>query len=169
MPGARGLEQIPVSRYHPPADSMGSQETKVSDSEISISLTANLQLVRPLRHFLTALCTLAKYSEEERDTLALVVTEVLNNSIEHGCSEPADEVKLSFVVQPECFQLEVSDAGRGGPKFAETALERANVMPGLEEPRGRGLYLIRSYMDVMEVTFTEDAGTRVFISKTRTP
>ncbi len=148
---------------------MGKPVTGQCSSEISIAFAANFELVRPLRHFLTSLCEIAKYSEEETEGLALVVTEILNNAVEHGCSKSADEIRFSLTVKPESFRFEVFDKGCGGQRFADGALELAQQMPNLEEPRGRGLFLIRSYMDVFEVSYDADTGTRVFISKSRDP
>ena len=148
---------------------MGKPVTGQGNSGISIAFAANFELVRPLRHFLTSLCEIANYTEEEIEGLALVVTEILNNAIEHGCSNPKDEVHLSLTVKPGAFCFEVFDAGCGGQGFADGALALAKQMPNLEEPRGRGLFLIRSYMDVFEVSYDSESGTRVFISKSRDP
>ena len=148
---------------------MGKPVTGQCNSEISIAFAANFELVRPLRHFLTSLCEIAKYSEEETEGFALVVTEILNNAIEHGCSKPEDEVHISLTVKPEAFRFEVFDKGCGGQGFADGALALAKQMPNLEEPRGRGLFLIRSYMDVFDVSYDSGSGTRVFISKSRDP
>jgi anti-sigma regulatory factor (Ser/Thr protein kinase) len=148
---------------------MGKPVTGQENSEISIAFTANFEFVRPLRHFLTSLCEVAKYDEEETEGLALVVTEILNNAIEHGCSGPSDEIQLSLTVEPKEFRFEVFDAGCGGQEFANGALELARKMPNLEEPRGRGLFLIQSYMDVFDVHYDSKSGTRVLISKSRDP
>ena len=142
---------------------------RLDNSGISIAFTADFEFVRPLRHFLTSLCEVAEYDDEETESLALVVTEILNNAIEHGCSRSSDEIRLSLSVKPDAFRIEVSDAGCGGQEFADGALELAQQMPTLEEPRGRGLFLIRSYMDVFDVSYDGKSGTRVLISKSREP
>jgi anti-sigma regulatory factor (Ser/Thr protein kinase) len=42
-------------------------------------------------------------------------------------------------------------------------------MPDLEEPRGRGLFLIRSYMDDFSVTWDAQRGTRLVVTKAIVP
>ena len=136
--------------------------------KVVLSFSANMRFVRPVRHFISALCNLAGYEEDETESIALVTTEILNNSIEHGSSGPEDLVGVELLVTRDTFRFEVSDSGRGGPAFASGALERAAEMPDLEQPRGRGLFLIQRYMDEMDVSYDPQQGTRLKVSKTRT-
>ena len=137
--------------------------------EVTLSFSANMRFVRPVRHFIGALCSLAEYEEEEAEAIALVATEILNNSIEHGCDSIEDQVEVSMIVTPELFRFEVIDAGRGGEDFAVHAARRAIVMPDLEESRGRGLFLINNFMDELQVSYDPDRGTSFLVSKVRQP
>ena len=130
-----------------------------------LSFSANLRYVRPIRHFISALCALAKYDEDETESIALVTTEILNNSIEHGAGGPEDEIDLTMTVTSDLFRCVVVDPGKGGAGFADAALKKAATMPDLEEPRGRGLFLIKNYMDEMSVSYDPDVGTRLVVSK----
>jgi anti-sigma regulatory factor (Ser/Thr protein kinase) len=136
---------------------------------VSLSFAANLRYVRPIRHFVSALCALAKYTEDATESIALVTTEILNNSIEHGARGPDDEIDVVMTVTSDHFRCEVVDPGKGGDAFAKAALAKAARMPDLEEPRGRGLFLIRSYMDELTVTWDAKAGTRLVVSKAIAP
>ena len=136
---------------------------------VTLSFSANMRFVRPIRHFISALCALAKYAEEDSDAIALVTTEILNNSIEHGSGSPADEIGVTMTVTPELFRFEVIDPGKGGADFAREAPDKAKAMPDFEEPRGRGLFLISNYMDQFDVSYEPERGTRVLVSKSRTP
>jgi len=144
-----------------------SKQRNQNAGTVTLSFNANMQYVRPVRHFISALCALAEYAEDETDSIALVVTEILNNSIEHGCRSVEDEVVVTMFVTQERFQFEVLDSGKGGSSFAATALDKAGQMPDLEEPRGRGLFLIKTYMDEMFVNYDPARGTRLRVSKTR--
>jgi len=136
---------------------------------VTLSFSANMRFVRPIRHFISALCSLAEYATEDSDAIALVTTEILNNSIEHGSQGPADEIAVTMTVTPELFRFEVVDPGNGGADFAKVAPIKCKQMPDFEEPRGRGLFLIGRYMDVFDVSYQPDRGTRVFVSKSRVP
>jgi len=136
---------------------------------VTLSFSANLRYVRAIRHFVSALCALAKYPEDETESIALVTTEILNNSIEHGARHPDDEIGVTMTITADRFHCEVTDPGRGGAGFAKAAIAKAAVMPDLEEPRGRGLFLIRSYMDELNVTWDAKNGTHVIVSKAIIP
>jgi anti-sigma regulatory factor (Ser/Thr protein kinase) len=110
---------------------------------------------------------LAEYSEDETEEIQLVATEILNNSIEHGSDGPDDEIGIIMRVTVAEFRFEVTDPGKGGSVFADAALERADRMPDLEAPRGRGLYLIKRFMDDLDVSWDPDQGTRTVVCKTR--
>jgi len=135
--------------------------------KVMLSFSANMRFVRPVRHFISALCNLAGYEEEETESIALVTTEILNNSIEHGSRDPQDLIGVELLVTGDTFRFEVTDPGRGGPAFASGALDRAAQMPDLEQPRGRGLFLILRYMDELDVSYDPQQGTRLLVSKTR--
>jgi anti-sigma regulatory factor (Ser/Thr protein kinase) len=142
-----------------------------SDGEgvVALSFSANMQYVRPVRHFIQALCQLAEYDEAEGDEIQLVATEILNNSIEHGSAGPADEIVVLMRVTTAEFCFQVTDPGRGGAEFANEALSRADHMPDIEQPRGRGLFLIHKFMDDLDVSWEAERGTRTIVSKERTP
>ena len=148
---------------------MTQEQIPEATHEVTLSFSANMRFVRPVRHFIGALCTLAEYDEEEADSIALVATEILNNSIEHGCMSEDDQVEVSLVVTREVFRFEVLDAGKGGSEFAEAAEEQATHMPDIDEPRGRGLYLINNFMDELDVTYDPKRGTSFRVAKMRQP
>jgi anti-sigma regulatory factor (Ser/Thr protein kinase) len=148
---------------------MPKQPAPVGEGTVTLSFSANLRYVRPVRHFIKGLCALARYDEEEAESLSLVTTELLNNSIEHGAKGPDDEIDVTLQVTPALFRFEVVDPGRGGPQFAASALKRAGERPDLEQSRGRGLFLIRSFVDRLDVTWDPARGTRILVSKSRVP
>ena len=142
--------------------------TTKGQGEVSLSFSANMRYVRPVRHFISSLCAMAGYEEDETESIALVTTEILNNSIEHGTSGHEEEIEVSLHVDSSIFRFEVLDPGRGGEDFAKTARQKSSKMPDLEEPRGRGLFLIQAFMDEMDVSWDPERGTRFVVSKKRT-
>jgi anti-sigma regulatory factor (Ser/Thr protein kinase) len=141
----------------------------MQDGTVEVSFSADLSLVRAVRHLVQALCAMARYGEEETQTFALVATEILNNSIEHGSHGPSERIRMAIVTREDVFRLHVVDPGRGGAYFAGGAADRASKPPNLEDPRGRGLFLIRSFMDDLRVTFEPGKGTVVTVEKSRNP
>ncbi|HEX5004320.1 MAG TPA: ATP-binding protein [Gemmatimonadales bacterium] len=75
----------------------------------------------------------------------VALTEALANAILYGNAEaPASMVDVRVECLPEALHLHVTDEGPG----FDPATVRDPVMPDdLEQPRGRGLFLIRNLMD----------------------
>lgn len=151
----RGADRIP----RPPEP--------MQDGTVTVTFSADMSFVRPVRHLVRALCALARYGEDEIQTYELVATEMLNNSIEHGSNGPGESIEVTITVRADCFRMEVLDPGRGGEPFARDALTKATKSPNLEDARGRGLFLIRSFVDQLSVRHEPGRGTRVTVQKTR--
>jgi anti-sigma regulatory factor (Ser/Thr protein kinase) len=76
------------------------------------------------------------------DDLRLLVSELVTNSVLHGCSGPDDRVRVS-VDQPEsCIRVEVCDKGRGWTKP-----KRSRSIDSNEPPGGWGLLLVGEIAD----------------------
>jgi len=94
----------------------------------------------------------------DAETIGLAVGEALANAIVHGnhC-DPEKTVRVSVAVNENCDLLvSVKDSGSG---FDPTRLPNPIAAENLLAPHGRGIFLIRQYMD--EVDFKFDRGTEV--------
>ena len=91
------------------------------------------------------------YSEASRFAIKLAVEEAVNNAIRHGNQFRADKsVELRFEVGPEQTVITISDEGEG---FDPDSLPDPTIDENLEKPTGRGVMLMRAYMD--EVQFSK--------------
>ena len=101
-------------------------------------------------------CSVADEAFEDSrltDSLRLVVSEVVTNSIRHGLSGGDGYVDLVLRVEGDRLRLEVVD---DGPGFAP------DPSPGRpDEPGGWGLYVVDSLADLWGVDDSE--GTRVWL------
>jgi anti-sigma regulatory factor (Ser/Thr protein kinase) len=90
--------------------------------------------------------------------IALVLREALANAIIHGNhGDHQKTVSISVDVNANCdLLLSVKDAGSG---FDPSVLPNPIAAENLLAPRGRGILLIRRFMD--EVEFKYDQGTEV--------
>ena len=89
------------------------------------------------------------YSEAAIFAIKLAVEEALNNAIRHGnAGDPNRKVSFSYHVRPDRAAITVSDEGHG---FDPDDLPDPTADENLEKPCGRGIMLIRAYMD--EVRF----------------
>lgn len=88
------------------------------------------------------------YDERDRSAVRLALEEALLNGIEHGnkCDENK-KVTLEYSLDQEKVEINVTDEGSG---FDPGCVGDCTAEENLNRPRGRGILLMRSYMDVME-------------------
>jgi serine/threonine-protein kinase RsbW len=81
----------------------------------------------------------------------LALEEGLNNAINHGNGcDPSKKVTIAFDVDETRVAITITDQGEG---FDPSTVPDPRAEENLEKPSGRGLMLMRAYMD--EVRFNE--------------
>ena len=126
-----------------------------------VRIPNRLEQMRPLRALLAATCEGHGVDEEATQEILLAASEIVNNSIEHVKGRGADgyhEVDFRFGIGGGSVVGTILDEGTGGigQKDFETA-----VTPTLENDRGRGLFLIRAYVDELLVREIPGIGTEI--------
>ena len=101
-------------------------------------------------------------SEDERDSLAIALTEVVANAIMHGNkNDPSKKVFIKFIVTPKILEIRVRDEGKGfRPEDVANPLEPEN----LYKESGRGIFIVKALMDDVKFLFHE-TGTEVILIK----
>ena len=104
------------------------------------------------------------FSERELFGIKLALEEALVNAIKHGNRmDRTKKVWISYHVHADEFVIRIRDEGKG---FDPHDVPDPTVEENLERPCGRGLLLMRYYMN--EVNFLE-GGNVVLMRKRRTP
>ncbi len=99
---------------------------------------------------------------DELFAIRLALEEALANAIKHGNRrDPSKRITVSAELAPEQTAITVADEGEG---FDPNVLPDPTADENLEKPCGRGIMLMRAYMD--EVAFNE-AGNEVRLVKRR--
>ena len=112
-------------------------------SELSYARQVEQNLIAELRKY--------KYPEDCLFAVRLSLEEALSNAIKHGNRfDPDKEVTVRFSVGPEKVKLVITDQGCG---FDPVTVPDPTTDEHLEDPNGRGIMLIRAYMD--EVFYNE--------------
>lgn len=102
------------------------------------------------------------FSERDSFAIKLAVEEAVVNAIRHGNQfDPGKKVRITYHVVGDTFFIRICDEGRG---FDPDAVPDPTREENLEKPSGRGLLLMRYYMN--EVHFL-DGGTTVVMCKRR--
>ena len=101
--------------------------------------------------------------EETSNQIGTAVREAVANAIKHGNKSDADkQVKVDFELLGDEIVIEVRDEGLGfDPDRVPDPLEPENLL----KPDGRGILLIKEFMDRVEYEFDNDKGTALVMRK----
>ena len=88
------------------------------------------------------------FSRDNVFAVHLALEEACVNAIKHGNKMNADkEIKIDYSVNPNKAEISIMDEGDG---FEPDSVPDPRYGKNLYKPDGRGLFLIRSYMDVVK-------------------
>lgn len=134
--------------------------------EICIGIPSRLDFLGILNHTISELGDYLGLEEEVVDALAIAVIEAGTNAIQHGSpSTNGCQVEFKFEISADEVVVRVHDDGPGfDPTHVGTAKEGPDA---LLESRGRGIFLMRSFMDTVDFAFGPGSGTTVELRKKR--
>jgi serine/threonine-protein kinase RsbW len=102
-------------------------------------------------------------NEELAHWIELTVSESAINAIEHGNGlDPTKDVFLQISLDGLTIEVIVEDQGTG---FQLSDIPDPTDLENLLKPGGRGILIIRSFMDKVEVTTREGGGSRLRMIK----
>jgi len=85
------------------------------------------------------------YGESALFAIKLALEEALNNAIKHGnAGAPQKHIEVLFEVGPDQASITITDQGDG---FDPSTVPDPTADENLEKPSGRGIMLMRAYMD----------------------
>jgi len=88
------------------------------------------------------------YTTEDIFAVNLAFEEAFTNAVKHGNKmDPKKHVQIDYFVDTEKVEIWITDEGQG---FDPSKIPDPRSGKNLYKPEGRGLLLIRSYMDVVE-------------------
>ncbi len=104
------------------------------------------------------------FDENERMDIAIAITEAVNNAVEHGNRLVPDKiVTVRIEYSDKTLRIVVRDEGDG---FLLDQVEDPLAPENLTKPDGRGLLILDSLMDIVEVK-PSPRGTEVIMVKNR--
>ena len=110
-----------------------------------LSISSELSSARQVEQRLITELRRHHYPDDCLFAVRLALEEALSNAIKHGNGlDPDKTVTVRFCVEPEKVQLVITDQGQG---FDPAAVPDPTTNDHLEKPSGRGIALIRAYMD----------------------
>lgn len=133
------------------------------DNKFEMTIRSSLEEIESVEKMAERAADKMKFSEEERDSLAIAVTEAVNNAIIHGNKQDRRKrVNLRFEFEDEKLIVKIKDQGTGfNPDLISDPLAPENLL----KESGRGVFILSTLMD--EVKFNFDKGTEITLVKIR--
>lgn len=129
-----------------------------------LDFPSRLERVSPLLDDIVADARDAGFDERDRFGIRLALDEAVTNAVKHGNGmDPSKTVSVAWRANEGSLEVVVEDQG---PGFDPDALPDPTAPENLTKPSGRGVMLMRNYMD--EVSFS-NSGNRVSLTKTIKP
>lgn len=105
----------------------------------------------------------AGFDEDEQYKISMAVRECIINALKHGNrGDESKQVRINFSLQPDRLVVQVGDEG-GGFDLGDVPDPLAD--DNLLRSSGRGLFLVRCFMDELRVELEGAGGARVIMSK----
>lgn len=102
---------------------------------------------------------------DELTEIKTVVSEAVTNAIIHGYeSNPVGIVYISVVLEENCIDMVIRDEGVGISDVDEARQPLYTTKPELERS-GMGFTIMENFMDEVEVTSQQGAGTTIRLKK----
>ena len=165
-PGEADTRAVSASSEEPKEGSKPDPKPDPKEAPGSISLNSTMENVGEVEAMAEKLAEAAGLDEDERFRITMAVREAAVNAVLHGNEyDPAKKMTVSMENNGESLVFKISDEGKGvDPDTLPDPLAPENLLRGT----GRGIFLIRSFMD--EVHFRQlNPGTELTLVKHLTP
>ncbi len=135
-------------------------------SVVEVVYESDLKNVEAAEELVQRVLASLNFDEEEQHKVGMAVHESMINAIWHGNrSDPAKRVWLRFLIYDDRLEIKIRDQGAG---FDVSSVPHPLEPDNLLKISGRGIFLIRSFMDDFRVKNVPGEGTEVTLVKRRT-
>ena len=133
------------------------------DLQIKVAISSRFENIDLVDAVMEAAMRYFGFDEETVERLGLAIREAVANGVRHGNrQEPTKKVELTCDVKQDVMALRITDEGSG---FDVDAIPDPLAADNLFNPSGRGILLMRAFMDEVAFDFGNNGGTQVTLKK----
>lgn len=150
-----------VIDFEKPSCYQGSMSSKPRSFQLTIP--SRLEEMETVHRLVQQAITEYELNDDMAHWIELTISESMINAIQHGNkADPAKQATLKISSNGESIEIIVEDQG-GGFKIDKVAdpTDTANLL----KPSGRGILIIRSFMDEVDLSQREGGGCRLRMVK----
>jgi serine/threonine-protein kinase RsbW len=134
-----------------------------SPIRVDVTLETKLENVDLAEEIALGLAESAGFGEEDRHRIGMSVREAVINAHKYGNREERGKrIRLSLELEKDKMVIRVIDEGEG---FDVTAVPDPLLEENLLRTSGRGIFLMRAFMDEFEVLRAKDGGAELVMAK----
>jgi serine/threonine-protein kinase RsbW len=136
-------------------------------SIVEVTLESRVKNVEVAEEISRGVCETVGFDPEAAFQVEMAVHEAVINAIYHGNrQDPAKNVSIKFLIFEGGVEIRVRDEGKGfDPGSVPDPLAEENLL----NVSGRGIFLVRKFMDEFKVETSDGSGTEVIMVKRRNP
>lgn len=114
----------------------------------SVSLPSRLNALAALAKKLLAELQANSYGPDDIFAVHLAIEEAFTNAVKHGNKfDPKKKITIDYLIDSEKIDIKITDQGDG---FKPDDIQDPRDEQNIHKTFGRGVFLIRSYMDIVE-------------------
>jgi serine/threonine-protein kinase RsbW len=130
---------------------------------VRLSLSSDVRLVDIVHAAAERMAGVAGFDEDESLNVGIAVREAVINAIAHGNKmDAARKVEVTLKARPRSIVAKVRDQGVG---FDAAATPDPTVGDNRMQASGRGMLMIRAFVDKVDYKFREGRGMEVTLTK----
>ncbi len=132
---------------------------------VRLVIPSEVRLVDVVHAASETVAGLAGFEEDDALNVGIAVREAVINAIVHGNrKDPARKVEVSLQAGPRSIRARVRDQGAG---FDAAATPDPRIGDNLLRSSGRGILVMRAFVDSVDFKFREGQGMEVTLKKKR--
>jgi len=136
-----------------------------SATTVKLVISNEVRLVDVVHAASETVAGIAGFEEDDALNVAIAVREAVINAIVHGNKmDPSRKVEVSLQARPRSIRARVRDQGAG---FDAGATPDPTAGDNLMRSSGRGVLVMRAFVDSVDFKFREGRGMEVTLKKTR--
>src|SRR5262245_57067080 len=133
--------------------------------KITVSVASRVGHVDLIHAISDQVAALVGFDNDEILNLGLAVREATINAIKHGNGlDPKKRVRVTFTFDDDGLEVAIRDRGKG---FDPNSIADPTLPENLFQPSGRGVLLMKAFVDRVEVHGQDGKGAEVHLFKGR--
>jgi len=137
----------------------------VPATTVKLVISSEVRLVDVVHSASETMAGIAGFDEDDALNVGIAVREAVINAIRHGNRmDPTRKVEVSLQARPRSIRARVRDQGAG---FDPSATPDPTFGDNLMRSSGRGILVMRAFVDSVDFKFLEGRGMEVTLKKNR--